>query len=78
MEVKVKLHYFLREYAPEGDYKRAFSFDVDDDSTVRDLISALGMEPEEKIVFVDNKRSDNAVILKEGANIKIFPPIVGG
>ena len=79
MEVTVKPHYFLRKYAPVGDYKVPFSVDIGDNTTVNDLISILGMEDEERrIVFVDNKRSNDLVILKEGAVVKIFPAIIGG
>ncbi|MEW6398066.1 MAG: ubiquitin-like small modifier protein 1 [Bacillota bacterium] len=77
--VRVRLYASLRDYAPGGSERGAFTLELPPGSTLADLYARLGMPPQEaKQAFVNGRREEPGLILREGDEIGIFPPIAGG
>ena len=76
---------YLRLYSSLTKYLQAASagdpvpFEIEDGSSVRDLISRLGIGEEEVfLVSVDGRLEDKDFVLSRGAEVSLFGPIAGG
>lgn len=79
MEILIKLHYVLKAYAPDGDYRRTFSLTVPNGSVLGGVLAALGLPPDgQYLVFVGKERVTREQALENGDTVTILPPIVGG
>jgi len=77
--VQVTLRSILGKYRPDPRDRAPFARELPAGSTVRDLLASLGVpEALAKLVFVNHVRSDPAVVLPDGAQVDVFPPIAGG
>ena len=79
MKVKVKLFATLREYLPKDSDGRSCLMDIDDKTTIEQIISTFNI-PEEipKIILVNGLNGTMDQTLKEGDELSIFPPVAGG
>lgn len=54
------------------------TYDLDEGTTVADVIEMLGLPDQPRIVFVDQKHAEESAALSEGERLAIFPPVAGG
>jgi molybdopterin converting factor small subunit len=79
MKIDVELHSYLDQYSPNGDDARAFTYDLPDGATVRDLIRALRVPAElASVIIVSGEPADETRALKDGDRVTLIPPIAGG
>ncbi len=79
MEIEVKLFATLRDYLPKGSSRFSCKMEIDDHTTVEDILSRLKI-PEEmpKIILLNGAHAKKDQTLKEGDVLSIFPPVAGG
>jgi len=79
MQVKVKLFATLRDYLPKDCDGRSCLMDIDEKTTIEQIISTFNI-PEEipKIILVNGLNGTMDQTLKEGDELSIFPPVAGG
>ncbi len=74
MKIKVKLFATLRI-----DRFSERVFEVEPGSTVSEVISVLGLPSQQvSIIFVNGRHAKPDMVLKEGDELSMFPPIGGG
>ncbi len=79
MEVRVKLFATLRDRFPELGIGEAMKVEMPKGATVGDLVSKLGLPPEEvKLVYVNGRLRGWDHALSDGDEVGIFPPVGGG
>lgn len=79
MEVLVKLHYVLRTYAPDRDFKKAFALTLAEGAVLGEVITALGLPNDQRyLLFVGTERAAPARPLADGDTVTILPAIIGG
>lgn len=79
MRITVALFAHLSTFQPDGGGgRRARAFDVDEGTTVGDIISMLGLPDEPRVLFVNSRHADDGTVLSEGDRLAIFPPVAGG
>ncbi len=77
MKVDVSLVAFLAEYGPEG--REHFSVDLEDGTTVGQLIDRLSFPSNIRLLAVINGQAGNKTQrLKDGDEVFIFTPVAGG
>ncbi len=77
--VHVKLFATLREHRPGLAMGEAFAVDLPEGATVRDLVRQLGLPQEEvKAVYVNALFREMDLVLADGDELGIFPPVGGG
>ncbi len=78
MRVTVTLHGTLRKFAP-AQASNAVTVDLADGATVADVFTRLGIPPgHAKIIVSGNQQLEPASSLRDGQEINLFPPLVGG
>jgi molybdopterin synthase sulfur carrier subunit len=79
MEIEVKLFATLRDYLPKGSSRFSCKMEIDDRTTVEDILSRLNI-PEDmpKIILINGTHAKKDQKLKEGDVLSIFPPVAGG
>ncbi len=79
MEVKVKLFATLRDFLPENSDGKSCQMEIDETTTIAQIITKLKI-PEEipKIILVNGLSGTIDQPLKEGDELSIFPPVAGG
>lgn len=79
MEIEVKLFATLRDYLPKGSSRFSCKMEIDDRTTVEDVLSRLNI-PEDmpKIILINGTHAKKDQRLKEGDVLSIFPPVAGG
>jgi len=77
MEIKVKCFATLSE-AGHCDYHDSRVTEMDKDTSVKDLITKLGL-PHDKveIIFVNGKKVDSGTVLSDGDQVGFFPAVGG-
>ncbi|MBW6464537.1 MAG: MoaD/ThiS family protein [Firmicutes bacterium] len=79
MEVTVTLYATLTRYHPEGEKNEAFTLEVPEGTTVKELIDKLRIEENEvKQVFIKYKSRPDDYTLEDGEKVAIFPSVGGG
>lgn len=79
MEVTLNLFATLSQYMPHKAKGRPCTVEVDDGTTVSDLLKVLKIPVQKaKLVFLNGVHSKGDEILKEGDRVGVFPPIGGG
>ena len=56
----------------------ARAFELDEGTTIADVIETLGLPDQPRIVFVNGRHADEDASLHEGDRLAIFPPVAGG
>lgn len=79
MRVTVVCFGSMRERLPSGTSGNRAEVELQQDGTVRDLISELGA-PEKEIfaLLVDGRQAEIGEILEEGSEVTLMPPFTGG
>ena len=77
MQVNVHLHGILRDHLPPEAKGRA-TIDLEDGTTVGDLITQLGIKRRVIIALNGNQKPENTHILDDGDQVSIFTVIGGG
>jgi len=80
MRVEVRLFATLADYVDRARAAEAFEVEIPDDSSVSDLIAALGLPSDEiHLAVVDGRPvNDRAAPLAAGGRVALFPPVGGG
>lgn len=79
VKVHVKLYALLRPYHPGPNRSIPVEVELLDGATVAALVPALHL-PEKLVrsVFINNEAGKLDSILKDGDQVGLFPPVVGG
>lgn len=79
MIVKVKLFATLRKYLPDLELGSSKDIQIREGLSIAELYESLGIPIEEiKLAYVNGIYCEPDVILHDGDEIGIFPPIGGG
>jgi sulfur carrier protein ThiS len=79
MKIEVNLYATLSQYVPGGNKGPTQIVDVEDGTTVSDLLGQLGVPIQSaKLIFVDGTHADLDAVLEEGNRLGVFPPVGGG
>lgn len=79
MRIRLALFAYLSQYQPDGEGGRhARDIEVDEDSSVGDVIVALGLPDAPRIVFVNGSHASDDHLLSQDDRLAIFPPVAGG
>jgi molybdopterin converting factor small subunit len=77
MKIKVSLFLSLGRFSPEG--KRDFEVDLDRDSTIESLLSALAIPFHiERVILVNGRHATPETLLSHSDHVTMFPPMSGG
>ncbi len=79
MKIEVNLYAALSQYIPDGNKGPIHIVDVEEGTTVNELLRELGVPTQSaKLIFLDGIHSNLDTILKEGSRLGVFPPVGGG
>jgi molybdopterin converting factor small subunit len=79
MKVFVKLYALLRKHHPGPNRSIPLEVELPDGATVVDLIPALDLPADlVRSAFVNNQAARLDTALKDGDQVGLFPPVVGG
>jgi len=79
MKIEVNLFATLSQYLPGGNKWPTHIVDVEEGTTVSELLHQLGVPIQSaKLIFLDGRHSDLDAVLKEGTRLGVFPPVGGG
>ena len=79
MKVFVKLYALLRKHHPGPNRSIPLEVELPEGATVADLAPVLDLPPElVRSVFINNEAKDVQTVLREGDQVGLFPPVVGG
>lgn len=79
MKVTVRLFTTLKRYLPPGSDGRSARMDIDEGSTVMDLVESAGIPRDlPHIVMVNSRKASLAQALEDGDTVSLFPAIGGG
>ena len=75
----MKLFVTLRKYIPDYDPEKGIDVDINEGSTINDLIETLGLPRKEaSVIFINGISQKTTDHIKDGRQIKIFTPLAGG
>ncbi len=79
MKIIVKLHGILRDYRPSGMKSDQFEIEVDEAAVARHAAEHFGI-PAERVhaVFVNGDEASLETPLRDGDQVRLFPPVAGG
>ena len=79
MKIQVALYATLSKYLPPGAENRKAVIQVEDGTTVREVMNRLGIPADlPNILLVNGRQAPDAAVLKDGETLSIFPPLAGG
>lgn len=78
MRIELALFASLTAFYPGGGERGARALEVEDGTTVIDVIEDLGLPDAPRIIFVNNRGADEETVLRDGDRLAVFPPIAGG
>jgi len=79
MQVKIKLFATLRDYLPKESDGKSCQVDIDEKTTIEQIIGELHIPGDiPKIILVNGRNGSLNQTLKEGDEVSIFPPVAGG
>jgi len=79
MHVNVKVFATLKRYLPEERARQAFDLEVPDGASLEDVVRMIGLPAAEvKVTFVNGRTEALSLVLHEGDEVGIFPPLGGG
>jgi molybdopterin converting factor small subunit len=75
--IDVQLFAYLAKYSPTG--QETFKLELDSTATVGLLFSQLKISQDvERVVLVNGRQAKDSTRLKDGDDVFVFPPMVGG
>ncbi|MDQ7783402.1 MAG: MoaD/ThiS family protein [Desulfomonilaceae bacterium] len=79
MKVELILYASLVGHMPPGTSGNSCTMEVEEGSTVGDLMKRLGLpERAAKVIFLNGRHAKEEHSVKEGDRIAFFPPVAGG
>ncbi len=78
MRVDVALFASLSGFHTEPGEERTRAYELEPSATIADVIVALGLPDQPRIVFIDGRHAEESTELHEGDRLAIFPPVAGG
>lgn len=78
MKIELALFASLAAFLPGGGGREARSLELEDGTTIADVIADLGLPDAPRIIFVNNRSAEESTVLETGNRLAIFPPIAGG
>jgi len=79
MQVKIKLFATLRDYLPKESDGKSCQVDIDEKTTIEQIIAQLHIPGDiPKIILVNGRNGSLNQTLKSGDEVSIFPPVAGG
>jgi molybdopterin synthase sulfur carrier subunit len=79
MKVEVKLFANFREYLPPGSSPYAHLLDIEEGTTIKQVLENLKVPPSNPMILLVNgihKQADE--VLQPGDVLSVFPPVAGG
>jgi molybdopterin synthase sulfur carrier subunit len=79
MKIEIKLFYDLAQFLPPGSTKNTGTMDLDEGTTVQDLIELLKLPSDlPKSIIVNGITAKKDTVLKDNDSVAVFPPMAGG
>lgn len=79
MQVKIKLFATLRDYLPKESDGKSCQMDIDEKTTIDQIIAQLHIPGDiPKIILVNGRNGSLNQTLKADDEVSIFPPVAGG
>jgi molybdopterin converting factor small subunit len=79
MKIEIRLFASLARYLPDKSDGRSLIVEVDDETTVKDILERMRVPlGEVKLIFINGIRSEMESSLKDGDRLGVFPPVAGG
>jgi molybdopterin synthase sulfur carrier subunit len=79
MKIEVALYATLSKYLPPGAQNRKAVIEVRDGSTIRDVLSHLGIPQDlPNILLANGRQALEESALRDGDTLSVFPPLAGG
>lgn len=79
IKINVRLFATLRKYVPNYDPEQGMNVEMNEGSTVKDLVHLLHLsQSEAKIIVVNGVPKKTADLIHDGDQVNIFTPITGG
>ena len=79
MKIEIKLFYDLAQFLPPGSTKYTGVMDLDEGTTVQDLIELLKLPSDlPKSILINGITSKKDTVLKDNDSVAVFPPMAGG
>ena len=79
MAVEIRCHATLRDKLKESTEKGLLEYELQGETTIRELASSLSLPAEElHLVIINGMQGDLDSEIKDGDRIGFFPPVGGG
>ena len=79
MNIELKLFFDFKNFLPSGSSKNTTRINLENGTTVQELIETLKLPPEiPKNIILNGITVENDRELKEGDSVAVFPPMAGG
>jgi len=83
LNITFKLYAGLAKYLPEGSHHNAIDVELDDQSSISEVISCFDVPPDEAHLVLVNgvfygECDRDSHLLKDGDTLAIWPPVAGG
>ncbi|MCP4297607.1 MAG: MoaD/ThiS family protein [Proteobacteria bacterium] len=79
MKVEIGLFATFAKYLPEEAEGFKVTIELDEGSTVKDVLLRMGVPLDEiKLIFINSVKADVEDVLKDGDKMGAFPPVAGG
>ena len=79
MKIDLRLYASLRKYLPEKSGEASSVLEVRDGTTIRGLLTQLGVPlAAPRVIFLNGIHAEGDEILKDGDRVGAFPPVAGG
>ena len=79
MKIEVRLYASLAVFLPEKTGGNSLTMEVNDGSTIRDLLQQMNVPKKQiKVIFLNGIHAKEGDILKDGDRVGIFPAVAGG
>ncbi len=79
VKIEIALYATLTQYLPPGGRNRKAVIEVAEGSTVREVMSRLGIPGDvSRILMVNGRLAREDTVLKDGETLSLVPPLAGG
>jgi sulfur-carrier protein len=79
LQIELHLYASFKKFLPEGCGENACHMDVEEGTTVKDLLGKLHIPLNApKVIFLNGIHAKGEEILKDGDRLGAFPPVAGG
>jgi len=79
MKVELYLYASFKSHLPEKSFGNSCVLEIEEGTTVRELLSKLAIPAEApKVIFLNGVHALGDEVLKNGDRVGAFPPVAGG